>query len=102
MQVSIFSIPKKTAFCMIQFMKHTCYRTHFHLFFHITYVFSYAITSQLLSTTVDKHSLPSIWGVSWLCLNVVPCIEFHLIFFWTTSSVCYSVLLAIDLLTLEA
>lgn len=43
----------------------------------------YAITSRLLSTTVDKHSLPRIWGVSWLCLNVAPCIEFYLIFSWS-------------------
>lgn len=52
------------------------------IYFFTLLMFSlgYAITSQLLSTTVDKHSLPSIWGVSWLWLNVGPYTEFHLIF----------------------
>lgn len=42
-----------------------------------------------------------------LCLNVGPCTEFHgfwgffLVFFWTASSVCYSVPLATDISTFQ-
>lgn len=68
-------------------------------FFTFTYVFS-LLSNNLTITSYNRGcAFPTQYLRSRLCLNVGLALNFIFYFFWTTSSVCYSVVLAIDTLT---